>query len=216
MSFQHSTKKLSQILFVLIAMLVVAASASAQSSAAASREYKRLLKLSNDLKKIPFDRYDKEPHRTFLKRNDKDIVYSEPAGQWFVRSGRFWDLYKKYAKLPIADDIAWSAADNPLPGECEGYVNCYMYNIRVTYGEYLRLFPNGKHSKKAVDRIVEYQQYMADDEYTNYEGPGDDAAERSDLKKMITELRDILTKASPESKTKALEQLAVIESRFAR
>lgn len=216
MSSLFSTKNLAQLFLISAAILIVSAAVSAQSSAAATREYKRLVKLSNDLKKIPFDRYDKEPHRSFLKRNEKDIVYSEPAGQWFVRSGRFWDLQKKYAKLPIADDIAWSAADTPLPGECEGYVNCYMYNIRVKYGEYLRLYPKGKHSRKAVARIVEYQQYMAGDEYTNYEGPGDDDAERVDLKKMITELRNILTKASPASKAKALEQLAVIESRFSR
>ncbi|MBX3293517.1 MAG: hypothetical protein KF881_11585 [Acidobacteria bacterium] len=216
MSSLFSTKNLAQLFLISAAILIVGGAVSAQSSAAASREYKRLVKLSSDLKKIPFDRYDKEPHRSFLKRNDKDIVYSEPAGQWFVRAGRFWDLQKKYAKLPIADDIAWSAAETPLPGECEGYVNCYMYSIRSSYGEYLRLYPNGKHSKKAVGRIVDYQLYMAGEEYTNYEGPGDDDAERSDLKKMIAELRGILTKSAPASKAKALEQLGVIESRFAR
>jgi hypothetical protein len=215
MSSNFSIGRITGILFFSAAILFITSAASAQSPAAASREYKRLVKLSNDLKKIPFDRYDKEPHRSFLRRNKKDIVYSEPAGQWFVRTSSFWDLQKKYAKLPIADDIAWSAAETPLPGECEGYVNCYIYSIRSSYGEYLKLYPNGKHSRKAVDRIIEYQAYMAGDEYTNYQGP-EEAEEKADLKKMISELREILTKAAPASKSKALGQLAVIESRFGR
>jgi hypothetical protein len=197
------------------AMLFITSAVSAQSPAAAAREYNRLVKLSSDLKKMPFDRYEKEPYRSFIRRNRKDIVYSDPAGQWFVRQNRFWDLQKKYAKLPIADDIAWSAAETPLPGECEGYVNCYMYSIRSSYGEYLRLYPNGKHSKKAVERIVEYQQYMAGDDYASYTPP-EDAADKRELKKMIAEVRGILNKAAPASKAKALEQLAVIETRFAR
>jgi hypothetical protein len=206
---------LTHIFLFSAAMLFVTSAVSAQSPAAAAREYGRLVKLSKDLEKIPADRYDKEPHRSFIKRNKKDIVYSEPAGQWFVRQDRFWDLQKKYAKLPIADDIAWSAAETPEPGECEGYVNCYVSRLRSSYGEYLRLYPNGKHGNEAVERIIEYQQYMAGDESTNYNGP-EDASDKAELKKMITELRGILNKAAPASKSKALEQLAVIETRFAR
>lgn len=215
MTFQFWVSIFTRMFLFSAALLLLTSAASAQSPAAmAAREYNRLVKLSKDLEKIPADRYDKEPHRSFIRRNRRDIVYSEPAGQWFVRADRFWSLQKKYAKLPIADDIAWSAAETPLPGECEGYVNCYISRLRSTYGEYLRLYPNGRYSKEAVERMVEYSQPMAGDEYTNYNGP-ESRADKRTLKKMIAEMRGILNKAAPASKAKALEQLAVIETRFA-
>ncbi len=183
---------------------------------AASKEFKRLVNLRTALGRIPFDRQDKEPHKSFLKRNDKDIVYSEPAGEWYVRSERFWDLYKKYKTLPIADRIAWTAAENPLPGECEGYINCYLYNIRVAEGEYLMLYPKGAYAKKAVQKTVEFLKFMADDAVSpkkNYDGPAD-ASDRAEFTKMIKELREILSIVSQPGVAKALTQLKQIEEGY--
>lgn len=205
-------------IFIAAAALLLAGIGAAQTTplATATKEYNRLQSLSKALKKIPMQRQNKEPHRSFLKRNDKDIAYSDPAGTWFVRSDRFWDLQEKYRKLAIADKIAWTAAENPLPGECEGYVNCYLSVIKMTYGKYLTLYPKGSYSKKAVQKTVSFLKYMADDAASskkNYEGPTD-ASDRAEFTKMINELRSILSKVKQSETAKALSQLKQIEEGF--
>jgi hypothetical protein len=101
------------------------------------------------------EKQNREPHKSFLKRNAKNIVYSDPSAEYYVRSDRFWALSKKYKNLAIADDIAWTAAQNTLPGECEGFLTCYMYVLRATDVEYLDRYPNGKHSKKALKELID-------------------------------------------------------------
>ena len=213
-----TTRSMAKGVLLSTVILLLAGIGMAQTSAqvAATKEYKRLVNLSAALRKIPSEKQNKEPHRSFLKRNDKDIVYSEPAGEWFVRSERFWDLHKKYKTLAIADQIAWTAAENPLPGECEGYLNCHLFNIRSTLGEYLKLYPKGTHSKQAVQKMVEFLAYMADDAASaqkNYDGPVD-ASDRAELAKTINEFRSILAKVSHPETAKALSQLKAIEEGF--
>ena len=209
-------KKLLAHSLLITASIMLLASLSAAQTAAANAEYKRLVNLQAALRKIPMNRQDKEPHRSFLKRNDKYIVYSDPAGEWYVRSDRFWNLQKKYKTLAIADQIAWTAAENQLPGECEGYVPCYLSVIRMTYGEYLTLYPKGKFSRKAVQETVKSLGYMADDAVSakkNYDGPteaGDDA----EFAKAIKDLRGILSKTKHPETAKALAQLKQIEEGY--
>lgn len=211
MTSSISKRTLATGLLITASILLFAGLSSAQTpaQAAASKEYKRLVNLSTALRKIPMDRENKEPHRSFLKRNDKDIVYSEPAGEWYVRSDRFWNLQRKYKTLAIADQIAWTAAENQLPGECEGYIPCYLSVVRMTYGEYLTLYPKGKYSRKAVQQTVVFLGYMADDAVSskkNYEGPteaGDDA----EFTKAIKDLKGILSKTKHPETAKALLQL---------
>lgn len=206
---------LANTLLITLSILLLAGAGIAQT-AAATREYNRLVNLNTALHKIPFGKQDKEPHRSFLKKNDKDIVYSEPAGQWYVRSDRFWDLQKKYRTLAIADKIAWTAAENPLPGECEGFVTCDLYNIRATHGEYLLRYPNGTYSRQALKKMVEYLGSMAEDA----SGPNKtdrgpvDSADRAEMAKTIKELRDILAKVSRPERTKVLTYLKQIEEGY--
>ncbi len=75
--------------YAAILLLTTLATAQNAASATATKEYKRLVRLQTALSKIPMERQEKEPHRAFLKRNEKDIVYSDPAGMWLVRSDRF-------------------------------------------------------------------------------------------------------------------------------
>lgn len=211
-------KVLATIFLFLIVSFLIASEGSAQSSAEtkAAREFDRLVKLSVALSKIPTNRQNREPHRSFLKRNDNDIVFSEPAGEWYVRSSRFWELRKKYSTLAIADKIAWTAAENSLPGECEGYVNCYLAKIRMTHAEYLTIYPKGTYSRRAVRRIIEYLTYMTDDaaaERSSYEGPTD-PADRADFTKAIKDLRRILARVAHPEAAKAVSQLKVIENAY--
>ncbi len=201
---------------LISAAIILFAGVGTAQTAAAAKEFNRLVNLDKALGKIPMSGLDKEPHRSFLKRNDKDIVYSEPAGEWYVRSDRFWDLQKKYSKLAIADQIAWTAAENPMPGECEGYVNCYLFKIRTTYGEYLTLYPKGTYSRKAVQKTIEYLKYMAEDAVSGkktYDGPTE-SSDKAEFATVIGELRNILSKVSHPEKTKALSQLKAIETAF--
>jgi len=203
-------------LLISTAILLFADVGTAQSSAqaAASRDYKRLVNLQKALSKIPFNKQDREPHLSFLKRNEKDLVYSDPAGEWYVRSDRFWALQKKYQKLAIADRIAWTAAENPLPGECEGYVPCYLSSIRRTHGKYLKLYPRGAYSKNAVQEMIKSLKYIVDDAASskkNYDGPAEDDAEFAEL---IKELMEILKPVSHPEKKIAMSQLKTIEAAY--
>lgn len=214
----NSNKIFTNLLLLSAVLLLGAGAGRTQPSAqaATTKEYKRLVNLSVALRKITGNNYDKEPQRSLLKRNDKDIVYSDPSGEWYVRSRRFWDLEKKYHKLAIADKIAWTAAENQLPGECEGYVPCYLGAIRRTHGKYLELYPRGAYSKKAVQRMIKSLQYIVDDASSskkNYDGTVE-AADDAEFTKLIKELRDILKRVSHREKIKALSQLKTIEAAY--
>lgn len=218
MASTKSMKLLINAFLISTLILLFAGFGTAQSSvqAAATKEYTRLLDLRKALRKIPFDKQDKEPHRSFLKRNEKDLVYSDPAGEWYVRSDRFWALQKKYRKLAIADRIAWTAAENPLPGECEGYVPCYLYSMRRTYGEYLKLYPKGTYSRKALKGMIAGLGYLVEDAASakkNYDGPTE-AADDAEFAGLIKELRDILKPVPHPDKTKVLSQLKTIEAAY--
>jgi len=206
------------IVFSIASILALTDIGTAQSSpsAAAAKEYKRLVNLQTVLGKIPMTRQDKEPHRSFLKRNDKDIVYSDPAGEWYVRSRRFWDLATKYRNLPIADKIAWTAAENQLPGECEGYVPCYLSVIRMTYGEYLTRFPKGAYRKRAIQEMTISFTRIADDAAStrrNYDAPTE-SGDQAEFLKAVRELRDILLKVPKPEAAKALSSLKRVEDAY--
>ncbi|HEV7700014.1 MAG TPA: hypothetical protein VGO43_07280 [Pyrinomonadaceae bacterium] len=185
-----------------------AAAKSGRTPSSVEAEYKRLKALGTRLGKMPVEKLDREPHKSFIRRNKKDIVYSEPAGQWFVRADRYWALAERNKKLPIADDIAWTAAQTPLPGECEGDVNCDVFNTNVTLGAYLRMFPAGKHSKKALSQFIEWMSPMVTgpDARSTYNGPTE-AAEKAELAKMISELRRTLAKVTGHGKDEPLSLL---------
>jgi hypothetical protein len=185
----------------------------ASSQAVAIKEYQRLLKISRYVEKIPADKQEKQPYRNYLKRNEKDIVYSEPAGQWMVRSDLFWNLQKKYAGYALADKIAWTAAENGLPGECEGYVPCHFSVLRVTYGEYLWRYPKGKYVKPALQNATASIAYVAEDLASgkkNYDFPSEES-DKAEFRKDVREMRSILSKVSHPDAAKALAQLKIIE-----
>lgn len=200
-------KKLSLLLFILFA---VSTGVFAQGTAAAKAEFKRLTDMQKRLAAIPMMRLEREPHKSYIRRNKKDIVYSEPAGQWLVRSDRFWSLQKKYQKLAIAEDIAWAASQNMMPGECEGYINCYVYSMTETEGKYLSLYPNGKHQKEAVGALIGHLENMTEDDAT-YDKPADEA-DRIDLKKMLVKLRGQLSIVKTINRTKLFALIDKLEA----
>ena len=121
-----------------------------------------LLALQNVLKAIPIERAS-GPHEAWVKANEDLIVYSEPAGQWLIRHDLLVVVHADHANSAVADEIAWLAVENGLPGECEGYIPCYASSLNTLEGGYLRAHPRGAHRREAFDRIAESLRISLDD-----------------------------------------------------
>ena len=113
-------------------------------------ELLRLLALHKSLVAIPFEKQNEPSFQVWIKKYEPHVVYSEPSGEWYVRAELFWELQKKYGDLPLGERIAWEASQISLPGECEGYLPCYLYLYTVTEGRYLKLYPRGASAGKAL------------------------------------------------------------------
>lgn len=129
-------------------------------AAAAEVELWRWLALQKALEQIPADRLQQAEYQRFIKSWQPQLVYSEPAGMWLVKNDVLWNLHKKAADLPIAETIAWEAANLPLPGECEGDDVCMTMAFNTSLGRYMKLYPNGKHVEAALDRLLDVYQFV--------------------------------------------------------
>jgi hypothetical protein len=95
------------------------------------------------------------PYNDWLAARADTIVYNEPAGRWMIRANHLWTLQDEYARSSVADELAWAAVQNGLPGECEGFVPCYVRRLNMLEGEYLRRSAMGKHVDEAVSRVAD-------------------------------------------------------------
>jgi uncharacterized protein YgiM (DUF1202 family) len=169
---------------------------------------KQLIALASALKAIPFGKSNSSPYKEFLSKHKADIIYSEPAGEWYVRSENFWALHQRYKKYRIGETIAWTAAGNPTAGECEGYINCHLYRLRITQGEYLNFYPNGKHSLEALQDVYNlFQPIVADLPVKRVYYTASDISDRAEFNSMLADLRKIISKSPHLIKTKILKQI---------
>lgn len=99
---------------------------------------------------------DTPAHAAWIKAQEARAVYSEPAGEWYVRAGLLWDLEKLNSGTALGERIAWEAAHVDLPGECEGYMPCYLTYLAEQEGEYLARYPKGAHAAEAM-AVVDQQ-----------------------------------------------------------
>lgn len=172
---------------------------------------KSLMALGYAVKAIPFGKAESSPYKEFLEKYKEDVVYSEPAGEWYVRSDRYWELHNRYRKHKIAETIAWKASANPLPGECEGYINCYLYLLRATQAEYLNFYPGGKFSKEAVGNINGMlQPIVADAQMKTTYYTTSDISDRAEFNRMLSELRKIVSRTPYVGKQAVLKQIIQI------
>ncbi len=185
------------------------------ANTAAEFGLKRLTTLRSALHAIPQGQSNQKIYQDFIKAQDENIVYSDPSAEWYVRAPLFWDLHSKYTATPSGEKIAWEAARNPLPGECEGYVNCYIFLLRMTDGEYLNFYPSGTHSTEALRNITTSLQPIAADADAKkvYNGPTD-VSDRAEFNSLITELRVIISRLPSTEKERALQQLKKIAEGF--
>lgn len=178
----------------------------------AELELSQLIALSNSLRAIPFNqrpREPRQPYASWVKLHEAHIVYSDPAGMWLVKSERFWELEKKYHALPIGERITWTAAQNELPGECEGFIHCYFARMSMREGTYLKLHPNGAHAGEAISKIDELLRYFNHDiQFLQRQMQSELSPEdRSRFKKEIADFREVLVRITSPKKSALLKEL---------
>jgi hypothetical protein len=198
----------------LVRLLDRAAREVTRRDALAELELARLSALARSLAAVPLEDLDKQPYKSWTEERDTEIVYSDPAGQWFVNSKLLWDLRRKYRDLPVAERIAWEASQTPLPGECEGYLPCYIYKETETNGLYLKLYPRGAHASAALSNLAESLGHIAEDlrgRRPNYEVP---RADRPNFRRSVAQLRAQLAAVPAPKKARALGRLDAIARRF--
>jgi hypothetical protein len=143
----------------LVNVLTDAAGAASAPAAKAELSLLRLQALQKALDEHARERsgdYDARPLRDGRIRADSsEVAYGEPQGQWYVTADAFWALQRRYRALPIAEAIAWEAANQQLPGECESDPTCIFGLAEMTAGRYLSLYPRGAHAPAALRKLVE-------------------------------------------------------------
>jgi hypothetical protein len=110
--------------------------------------------MSSTLEGVPLARGTRPPYRDWLAARNDTIVYNEPGGRWMIRPAYFWRLHDAHARTASADELAWLAVLNGIPGECEGYLPCHLHRRNQLEGEYLRRSALGAHVGEAVSRIA--------------------------------------------------------------
>ena len=176
-------------------------------STRAEFELLKLLALANWARTFPDDRRgDRSEYQEWRKAHAAAVIPNEFGGGYNLRSELIWDLEAKYHKLPIADRIAWAAAENPQPSDCEGDEVCHFFVFSPAI-KYLSLHPNGAHAAEALKNLNE----MLTDEViktANSRGGDQYAVEqRTDLRKLLASLRLAVAKTSGAEKTEVLKKL---------
>ena len=198
----------------LVHFLDRAAKEVTRRDALAELEFARLNALARSLSSIPIEQHENPTYKQWTTERDSEIVYSEPSGQWYVRASLLWDLQKKYRDLPVAERIAWEAAETPLPGECEGDLGCTLFYASATHGRYLKLYPRGAHADAALDAVAEVFNAVVEDIRGSNHVYEVAAEEKADFKKTLATLREQLTPAASPKAARLLKQLDEIASHF--
>jgi len=174
-------------------------------STRAEFELLKVLALANWALSVPYET-DKPPIREWVKAHAAEMVYNEFAGGYQLRADVLWDLEKKYHTLPIAERIAWEAAQMWPPSDCEGDEVCSFFLSEGAI-RYLGLYPSGAHAAEALKNITEdlTDQVIT---FANEKGGDKYAVEqRTDLKKLLTSLRLAVAKTSAPEKTELVKKL---------
>ena len=169
-------------------------------------ELLKVLATANSALAIPFEADNRSPYREWLKAHTGELEYNEFAGGHQLRAEVLWNLERKYHSLPIADRIAWEAAQMLPPSDCEGDEVCHVF---LYEGEikYLGLHPTGTHAAEALKNLTEA---LTAEVITFADGKGGDEYEvkhRTALKKLLSSLRVAVAKTTAPEKTELVKRL---------
>ena len=175
------------------------------ANARAEFELLKLMALANWAETFPSPQ-EKSPYRDVVKSHSAEVFPDEFAGGYSVRSELFWNLEAKYHALPVADRIAWEAARNPQPSDCEGDEVCSFFVFEGAI-KYLSLHPNGAHAGEALkdlsdaltDSVIETANGRGGDKYV--------VQQRAELKKSLAALRLAVAKTSAPEKAEMMRKL---------
>ena len=175
-------------------------------STRAEFELLKTLAVANSALAFSSEQSNKLPYREWLKAHGTEVVQNEFAGGYQLRSDVLWNLERKYHNLPIADRIAWEAAEMFPPSDCEGDEVCHVF---IEEGEikYLNLYPTGAHVAEALKNIAEV---LTDEviKFANDTGGDKYAVEqRTELKKLLNSLRLAVAKPTAPEKNEVLKKL---------
>jgi hypothetical protein len=174
-------------------------------------ELLKLLALANWAVTVPDDLQDRSPYREWRRAHGAEVVPNEFAGGYNLRTELLWQLEARYHTLPIADRIAWAAAENPQPSDCEGDEVCHLFVFTGAI-KYLGVHPNGAHAAEAVKNLNEL---LTDEVIKRANDKGGDqyvVEERVNLRKLLASLRVALAKTSVVEKAEVLKKLQRISS----
>jgi hypothetical protein len=169
-------------------------------------ELLKLLALSSWATSFPGHLREKSPYREWRKAHATEVIPNEFGGGYNLRTELLWNLEKKYHSLPIADRIAWEAAQNAQPSDCEGDEVCHFFLVQGEI-KYLSLHPNGAHAVEALKNLT---AHLTDDVINRANAKGGDkyaVEERTDLRKSFAALRLAVAKTSASEKTELLNRL---------
>jgi len=114
----------------------------------------RLRAMDHVLAAVPFRGGEREPYRGWIEAHESAVTYNEPGGLWMVGDWYIKQAHETHRGTAAADDIAWFLAQNGLRGECEGDVPCYLNWTNQLDGEYLRLYPAGRHADESTGHVA--------------------------------------------------------------
>ncbi|MGH9901108.1 MAG: SH3 domain-containing protein [Pyrinomonadaceae bacterium] len=174
-------------------------------------ELLRLHALDRSVRALPFAERERPPYRDWYKAHEREIYYHELADALFVRAEQFWDLERKYRGSAVGDRIAWEAAQNPLPGECEGDEVCQFLRLSNTEVRYLSLYPDGEHAGGVLRNFE--SALASEDLKSTLNSKGGDrylAESRAALRKALAELRAVVSKSSAPEKASVLSRLNLL------
>jgi hypothetical protein len=175
-------------------------------STRAEFELLKLLALAGWASTFPDNLANKSPYREWLKAHAAEVIPNEFGGGYNLRSELLWNLERKYHTLPIADRIAWEAARNPQPSDCEGDEVCYFFIVSDEI-KYLSLHPTGAHAAEAVKDLNEV---LTDHVIASANAKGGDKYEveqRTELRKLLVSLRVAVAKTTAPEKNELVKKL---------
>jgi hypothetical protein len=161
---------------------------------------------------------DQEPFRSFLAATKDKLVYSEPGGVWLVESEHFWTLYDQYRDTSYAERLAWEAAQNLLPGECETDEECNLTAYLMTTGRYVKLYPHGSFISEALLDLDELVNSMIEfGSIASGETVGDAAATaewKAAARKALASTRELVVSTDNPAKPHLLDRIDQLAKRF--
>jgi len=185
------------------------------SEKAADIELKRIFALRAAASRINRQNRMSAPFSDFINQRNGEVLFNEATGEYLVSSNLFWNLADKYRNLPSGDIIGWYGARNPIPGECGRLVNCHIFLARMTDGEYLSIFPNGRSSNDAIRNIsFMLEPLVTDLQNRNIFMSPADADGKVELESLIKELRTIVSRSGNPEKQNVLTKLDRIEKGY--